>query len=102
MLSGCAQRETGQRVGRSEKRRRSAQIADQRPMDFKVQLISGDEEKTEMSDTKKAEVVKAGENFYFCSECKNASNKPEGIPHSKECSLADLYAKSGEATSGER
>jgi hypothetical protein len=49
----------------------------------------------------KAQVVKAGENFYFCSECKNASNKPEGIPHSKECSLTDLYAKR-EATNGER
>jgi len=39
------------------------------------------------------EIIKSGENFYYCSECKNASNKPEGIPHSPTCSLPDLCKK---------
>jgi DNA-directed RNA polymerase subunit F len=39
------------------------------------------------------EIIKSGENFYYCSECKNASNKPEGIPHSQTCSLPDLCKK---------
>lgn len=38
-------------------------------------------------------IVKTGENFYYCSECKNASNVPEGIPHSPTCSLPDLLKK---------
>ena len=38
-----------------------------------------------------AEIIKAGENFYYCSECKNASNQPNGIPHSPNCSLPDQY-----------
>ena len=36
------------------------------------------------------EIVKGGNKFYYCSECKNASNKPEGIPHAPTCSLPDL------------
>jgi len=39
------------------------------------------------------EIIKSGENFYYCSECKNASNKPEGIPHSQTCSFPDLCKK---------
>jgi hypothetical protein len=39
------------------------------------------------------EIIKSGKNFYYCSECKNASNKPEGIPHSQTCSLPDLCKK---------
>lgn len=38
-----------------------------------------------MADTK-AEIVKAGDNFYYCSECKNASNVAYGVPHSAQCS----------------
>jgi hypothetical protein len=40
-----------------------------------------------------AEIIKSGENFYYCSECKNASNAPDGIPHAATCSLPDLLAK---------
>jgi len=46
-----------------------------------------------MDQKKPAEIVKSGENFYYCSECKNASNKPEGIPHAAGCSLPDLLKK---------
>ena len=38
---------------------------------------------------KPAEIVKGSENFYYCSECKNASNTPAGIPHASTCSLPD-------------
>jgi DNA-directed RNA polymerase subunit F len=38
-------------------------------------------------------IIKSGKDFYYCSECKNASNKPEGIPHSQTCSLPDLCKK---------
>ena len=34
-----------------------------------------------------AEIIKSGENFYYCSECKNASNAPDIIPHAATCSL---------------
>jgi hypothetical protein len=47
----------------------------------------------ENTETKKAEIVKGGSNFYYCSECKNASNTPLGIPHAATCSLPDQYAK---------
>ena len=40
-----------------------------------------------------AEIIKSGENFYYCSECKNASNEPDDIPHAATCSLPDLLAK---------
>lgn len=40
---------------------------------------------------KPAEVIKGGENFYYCSECKNASNSPNGIPHAPNCSMPDMY-----------
>ena len=47
---------------------------------------------TETQETKQVpEIIKGGENFYYCSECKNASNKPEGIPHASTCSLPDMY-----------
>ena len=41
-------------------------------------------------DKPKAEIIKGGENFYYCSECKSASNHPGGIPHAPTCSLPDL------------
>lgn len=37
----------------------------------------------------KAEIINSGPNFYYCSECKNASNVPNGIPHKPTCSLAE-------------
>jgi len=36
-----------------------------------------------------AEIIKSGKNFYYCSECKNASNTPTSIPHAATCSLPD-------------
>lgn len=39
-----------------------------------------------------AEIIKLTPNFYICSECNNASNLPDGIPHSSTCSLPDLIA----------
>lgn len=48
---------------------------------------------SEPENVKKPEIVKSGENFYYCSECKNASNRPEGIPHASTCSLPDLFKK---------
>ena len=53
--------------------------------DTKGESVSGQDVK------QTPEIIKGGENFYYCSECKNASNKPEGIPHSQTCSLPDLY-----------
>ena len=42
-------------------------------------------------DTKEpAKIVKGGENFYYCSECKCASNVPSGIPHGPTCSYVDV------------
>jgi hypothetical protein len=38
-----------------------------------------------------AEIINSSKNFYYCSECKNASNKPEGIPHASTCSLQDTW-----------
>jgi hypothetical protein len=40
-----------------------------------------------------AEIIKSGENFYYCSECKCASNKPTSIPHAATCSLPDLLTQ---------
>ena len=40
-----------------------------------------------------AEIIKSGENFYYCSECKCSSNKPTSIPHAATCSLPDLLTQ---------
>ena len=39
------------------------------------------------------EIIKSGKNFYYCSECKCASNKPTSIPHAATCSLPDLLTQ---------